>query len=109
MLVQASSKQISMLVRHQISKLEVQREKIREQISKLEAEILSLRMLCTSQARGEGVIAGGVSRDKSSKAADAISRTASSCISDDGIERINGVCWPNLASSVPAQSVGSHM
>ena len=42
-------KQISMLVRHQISKLEVQREKIREQISKLEAEISSLRMLCASR------------------------------------------------------------
>ena len=43
------------------------------------------------------------------KAVYAMSRTVSSCISDDGIERINGVCWPNLASSVPAQSVGSHM
>ena len=97
-------KQISMLVRHQISKLEVQRERIREQISKLEAEISSLRMLCTSQARGEGVIAGGVSRG------DAISLLGllmpSSCISDDGIERMNGVCWPNLASSVPAPKRG---
>ena len=36
------------------------------------------------------------------KAVDAMSRTVSSCISDDGIERINGVCWPNLASSVPS-------
>ena len=95
MLVQASSKQISMLVRHQISKLEVQREKIREQISKLEAEISSLRMLCTSQARGEGVIAGGVSRGKVGQVAQHLAASATTE-------------WPNLACKRVRSSQSRH-
>ena len=60
----------------QISMLEVQRDMIRKQISKLEAEISSLRMLCTSQARGEGVIAGGVSRGKVGQVAQHLAASA---------------------------------